>query len=110
MEEKGLVTLLHNWKETILVVGLAAFFGVVRYAQDFVVDAPPQFKWIIACAKTITAAAAGLLSHWLCREWDIGPNMTAVMVATAGYGGAEALNFFKQGVFNAITQLTQSRK
>lgn len=108
----SIVKILVEWKDTALAFGLAAFFGVVRYMQDFIVGDgdPPAFKWIIAVAKTVTAAASGLLTAWLCKEWQIGPYMSAVMISTAGYGGAEALNVFKEGFRNAVTSLLQPRR
>jgi hypothetical protein len=108
----GLAKLLLDWKDVLLAFGLAGFFGMVRYLQDFILveGTAPSFKWLIAVAKTLTAAATGLLTAWLCKEWQIGPYMSAVMIATAGYGGAETLNVFKDTMRNAIAQLFQPRR
>lgn len=82
---------------------LAAFFGLVRYLQEFLgAGEKPAFKWLIAGAKVMTAGAVGLAVHWLLAEWKVGENYGAFLTAIAGYGGAETLNAMKEAALDAI--------
>jgi hypothetical protein len=77
-----------RWGDLALSFGLAAFFGLIRYLQEFLSPgSPPAFKWLIASAKGFTAGAVGMLTHWLLAEWEVRANLAAFLIAVAGYGG-----------------------
>jgi len=96
-EEQGVASAFAKFADIGLSFALAAFFGLIRYLQEFLnPQAPPAFKWVIAVAKGFTAGAVGMLTHWLLSEWRVGPNMSAFLIAVAGYGGAETIELFKE--------------
>lgn len=96
MSDNALFAALAKFGDLALSFGIAAFFGLIRYLQDFVGNEPPAFKWLIAAAKILTAGAVGLLVHWLVVEWKVSGNFSAFLIAVAGYGGAESINAFKE--------------
>lgn len=86
--------LVLNWA-TIVGFLIGSFFGLLRHAQDFVsgpADARPKFSWWVAVIKAATAGGVGTLVAWLCREWNVSANMSAFMIALAGWGGVETMN------------------
>jgi hypothetical protein len=94
--DNPLVAMLAKFSDAALAIAIAAFFGLIRYMQDFLGPEPPAFKWVFATAKVLTAGAVGLLVHWLVIEWKVSPNFSAFLIAVAGYGGAESINAFKE--------------
>jgi hypothetical protein len=95
-ETNPLIAAFAKGGELAISFMIAAFFGLIRYLQDFVGTEPPAFKWLIAGAKILTAGAVGLLVHWLVVEWKVSGNFSAFLIAVAGYGGAESINAFKE--------------
>lgn len=96
MPDNPLVAAFAKFGDIALSFAIAAFFGLIRYLQDFVGNEPPAFKWLIAAAKVLTAGAVGMLVHWLVIEWKVSSNFGAFLIAVAGYGGAESINAFKE--------------
>lgn len=85
---------------------LASFFGFIRYLQDILDPATSnKFKWFVALAKGLTAGSVGLLTYWLLQEWTISKSLSAFLIGIAGYGGAETLQAFKEGAFNALRNM-----
>lgn len=104
MDEKELAAgLSKNLNQVTIGFLIAAFFGLIRVLQEYIApDAPPQFRWIVAIAKTLIAGAVGILTTWLCLQWDLGPYMSGFLIAVAGYGGAETLQVFKEAGYDFI--------
>lgn len=100
---KELAGIFRDFGQVVLAFGIAAFFGLIRVLQDYLApDAPPQFRWIVAIAKTSIAGAVGMLTMWLMLYWEVGPYMSAFLIAIAGYGGAETLQVFKEAGYDFI--------
>lgn len=108
MPEKSLAAILAQYADASLAILIAAFFGLIRYLQDFLGSEPPGFKWVIALAKILTAGAVGLLVHWLVIEWKVSANFSAFLIAVAGYGGAESINAFKEAGLEFIRRKAAS--
>ena len=94
--DNAIIVAFTRFGDLALSFVIAAFFGLIRYLQDFTSTEPPAFKWFIAAAKVLTAGAVGLLVHWLVVEWKVSSNLGAFLIAVAGYGGAESINAFKE--------------
>lgn len=84
------------WTDGAIAVGLAFFFGLVRYLQEFLGPDPPAFKWFIAIAKCFTAIAVGGLAMLVCNELRLSENWKWIVISLSGYGGAEVLNVAKE--------------
>jgi hypothetical protein len=104
MDEKDLAAGLgKNLNQVSLGFLIAAFFGFIRVLQDYIApDAPAKFRWVVATVKTMIAGATGVLTTWLCLQWEIGPYMSGFLIAVAGYGGAETLQVFKEAGYDFI--------
>lgn len=97
MTDRDLIAAMGRYGDVALAFGIAFFFGLIRYLQEFLnPDAPRAFKWVIAIAKGFTAGAVGMLTLWLLAEWNVKGNMSAFLIAVAGYGGAETMELFKE--------------
>lgn len=96
MPEKSIAAAIAQHADAALAVLIAAFFGFIRYLQEFLDREPPAFKWLIAVAKVLTAGSVGYLVHILTIEWGVTSGYGAFMIAIAGYGGAETLNAGKE--------------
>lgn len=96
MSDNPILALIIEAKAIALSFVIAAFFGLIRYLQDFLVADPPAFKWFVFSAKILTAGSVGLVVYWLLLEWKITGGYNAFLIAVAGYGGAESLNAFKE--------------
>lgn len=101
--QKELAGIFKDFGQVALAFGIAAFFGLIRVLQDYIApDAPPKFRWLIAVAKTLVAGSAGMLTMWVCLYWEVGPYLSAFLIAIAGYGGAETLNACKEALYDFI--------
>lgn len=102
---------LARFGDLALSFGLAAFFGLIRYLQEFLnPGAPTAFKWLIAIAKGFTAGAVGMLTHWLVAEWEVRPNLAAFLIAVAGYGGAESIELFRSALRDMVLRWVGGQK
>jgi hypothetical protein len=92
-------------KEGIVGSLIAAFFGLLRYSQDFTQDPPPKFRLVIAALKATTAGAAGWLATLLLLEWSWIPDkiyLSGILLALSGWGGAEFINTVKEGFYDFL--------
>lgn len=70
-------------KELLLVVGLAGFGGFVRTLVGKQRGDPYNLK--IGITEVLIAIFAGLLMHWICREYVESDNLRTAAIALAGY-------------------------
>lgn len=108
MSDNLLVAAIAKYGDITVSFAIAAFFGLIRYLQDFVGPEPPAFRGLVAAAKILTAGAAGMLVHWLVVEWKVSSNFSAFLVAIAGYGGAESINAMKEAWLEYIRRKAAS--
>jgi hypothetical protein len=103
-----------EWKLAALSAGIAAAGGLVAYLQKFAVErqaadaaseARPKWSWGVVSVKVLTAAFVGWLTLLLLAKRGIDENLTYFLVALAGYGGAETLEFFKSVAWEALKRV-----
>lgn len=95
-EGKGVVGTAIHWGETLLVLLVAAFFGVLRYLQQFQNEPRPKFEWLVLSIKGLTALAIGFLVALIGRKMQIDVEWIAVGGALGGWAGAEIINDAKE--------------
>lgn len=81
-------------KELLLVGLLAAFGGFINTLACKPKEEP--YNWKRAFPEVAIAIFAGLLVHWLLKNFDISDNYRIVGVALAGYSARGVLNVFNR--------------
>lgn len=99
----GLAGLFKDMWSLLLGVCIAVFFGIVKEAKEYSQTNPtPPIKWKMLFLKAILAGASGLLVTMLTLEWKLGPYLSGVLVAVAGYAGAEFIEVIKEAAYETI--------
>lgn len=106
-DEKAAAEGLIPWLSTLIAIAIATFFGLVRVMADYLVN-EKALRWLVVIAKLVVSASIGLVTHWLCVEWHVSENLSAVAIAISGYGGAEVINAAKEAMIDFIRRKTQS--
>lgn len=103
--DNGFGRLLDGLETGVIGAILAALFGWLQYAQEFLASPPPQFRWLIFTVKGATAAAAGYLVTEVLLEFNVihdHPYLSGVLISLAGWGGPETLNAGKEAAFDYL--------
>jgi hypothetical protein len=82
------------FKELLLVGLLAAFGGFINTLACKPKD--ETYSWKRAMPEIAIAIFAGLLIHWLLKDFDISDNYRIMSVALAGYSARGVLNIFNR--------------
>lgn len=82
------------FKELLLVGLLAAFGGFINTLACKPKD--ETYNWKRAMPEIAIAIFAGLLIHWLLKDFDISDNYRIMSVALAGYSARGVLNIFNR--------------
>lgn len=100
--------MLEEWGKALAAGVVAGVGGLVAYLQQFSnrslpPELRPKWHWGSACIRVTTAGFTGLLTFWLIGKRGLDENLVHFMIAIAGYGGVEVLEFFK-GLFYDIAR------
>lgn len=100
----GILDDVKAWTLSAIAFVLAMLFGWLRYMQDFRKPREewPHFSTVGFIVQGLTAGAAGMLTMWLIAEWGIPRYLSAVMIAVAGWGGAEIISSLLEGVKDVL--------
>lgn len=101
-EHEGLGGLFRDVSTMLLGFAIAVFFGLVKEARDYTMHPTPTVQWKIVVLKMVIAGASGLVVTWLTLEWQVGKYLAGVLVAIAGYAGAEVLDIVKEAAYAAV--------
>lgn len=106
---------MDDWGKALAAGAVAAAGGLVAYLQQFTnrnlpPEMRPRWHWGAACIKVVTAGFTGLLTFWLIGKRGLDENFVHFMVAIAGYGGVEALEFFKQVFYETIRRVANTQQ
>jgi hypothetical protein len=85
-----------SWWDISFTFLVAAFFGSLRYLQEFLAKPRPPFELLVFTIKMLTALGAGLIVALVAKKLQIGPEWTAVAGAIAGWAGADFINDAKE--------------
>ena len=89
------------------VIGI--LFSMLRYAQDFLNDPRPAFRWWIWAIKAVTGGAVGFLATLVALDLHWNPYVSGVFIGASGWAGAETLNALKEASFDALRKWLGSR-
>lgn len=94
---------LETIKKVAVGVAVSVFFGLLRYAQAFLeASERPRFIWWVWAIKGATSGGVGFLTTLLCIHWSIDWTVAGFLIGSAGWGGAETINAFKEMALDSI--------
>lgn len=81
----------------LTTAALAGIAGCLKYLRQ-VRNKVTTFSWIDFALQAATSVFAGYLAKWLFTSWKADPNLIYAAVSLAGWGGAQAVEFFSKKV------------
>lgn len=91
-----------QWARYLFYLGLAGFAGTMGFIFRQLQSESKLIWWRILL-EGFAAAFVGLLFMWLCEMGKFGPQLTGIIVAVAGWMGAQAsMGLLEKFVFQKL--------
>jgi len=91
----GTFDLIKNLFPIVVTVALSCWGGIVSYIQRFRTS-HFDFKWVDLALDLIVSSFAGLLTYLLCRHYNFGDAISAILIAISGHMGSKAISSFEK--------------